>query len=65
MSKDTTALPGPRTEAGVCTVDKEGLDEEEEAKGVEKSGGATPDEEGVEEGGVEVGVGEEEETRRH
>lgn len=65
MSKDTTALPGPRTEAGVCNVDEEGLDEEEEAKGVENRAGAPPDEEGVEEGGVEVGTGEEEETRRH
>ena len=70
MSKDTTAFPGPRREAGACTLDEveadaaedeEGLDEEEGLKGVEKR--AEP--EGAEEGGVEEGVGEEEETSRH
>lgn len=72
MSKDTTAFPGPRREAGAYTVeeeeaeaaeDEEGLDEEEGLKGVEKRAEPVPEDEGAEEGGVEEGAGGEEETR--
>lgn len=74
VSKLTTAFPGPRREAGAYTVeeveaaadedeDGEGLEEAEGLKGVEKRAEAVP-EEAAEDGGVEEGAGEDEETKK-